>query len=461
MKKAIGLLAGLAWIFLVFLPQPGLGAEFTLGGNLVLHAVWDSTQTNNSYNQFILRNNDPNFQHGRLKFSSEKSRLYFLIKGPQVWGAKTSGYIEWDFCEGGSVSTAPGALGFSPQKSRPALRHAMFRLNWPSTELLMGQYWGLLSEEFPEIATPQPLGKFGGIPTYREPQIRLSQKFCNGFEAAVALSEPMNGAHGIFLVPDQVANGNIYTGESSETPRVTGRLKYEQDLWGKGASFGVLRPFTARLGASWQRSRFRAVDADGRIFGQNNYANIRVRQPDQQYLNPWIVEGSIFAPLIPTYSPNLAGTLSLLTQWYVGAGVDFVAEDLPQNTSYLNSQYLDGKTLVGDRVLMQKYGGLVQLQYYFTNQWFLNSAWTMQKAFGVDLDRWSGFRQYNPAADPVKFNQHYYLTLWFRPIQALKFGVEYAYIRTDYFQRTAPLAGQHTSDFGEDHHIMFVSFFFF
>ena len=34
----------------------------------------------------------------------------------------------------------------------PRLRHAMFRLNWPETELMFGQYWGMFSEFAPETA---------------------------------------------------------------------------------------------------------------------------------------------------------------------------------------------------------------------------------------------------------------------------------------------------------------------
>ena len=64
------------------------------------------------------------------------------------------------------------------------------------------------------------------------------------------------------------------------------------------------------------------------------------------------------------------------------------------------------------------------------------------------------------------------LTLWYRPIQALKFGLQYSYGRTDYFQKlnnpTAAnlnvLGGQMSAgatDFGEAHRVQFVAFMFF
>ena len=41
-----------------------------------------------------------------------------------------------------------------------------------------------------------------------------------------------------------------------------------------------------------------------------------------QYLNPWMVMGTLFIPVIPTQSANLAGTASILTQWWIGQGVE-------------------------------------------------------------------------------------------------------------------------------------------
>ena len=41
-----------------------------------------------------------------------------------------------------------------------------------------------------------------------------------------------------------------------------------------------------------------------------------------QYLNPWLAMGTLFIPVIPTQSANLAGTASILTQWWIGQGVE-------------------------------------------------------------------------------------------------------------------------------------------
>jgi hypothetical protein len=434
-------------------PAAGMAAEFDLGGYIELYAIWDSTQVNSNISQLIARDNDPTMHHGRLKMSAERSRMNFTIKGPQLWGAKTSGFIEWDFDGAGQQYSMTGGGWASPNKPRIRVRHTMFRLNWPETELMMGLYWSLLSEDAPEAAKPGTSG-ITGILWFREPQIRLSQKFLGVFDLGVSIANPGNGPDGITIAADQV-NTNPYPGESSETPRVSGRLKYEQDLWGKAPYYGIPRGFSARLAAAWQRSRYRDVPFNGRMFAGNNYVAVAAAQQSQQYLNPWMANASLFIPILTTSTPNLAGTMSLLTYWYIGQGLDLGKEATPANSSYLLFTNEVGGVRMGERQLAQKFGGFVQLQYYFTNQWYVNFLGGMNRVYGVDRDSWIG----TPGADPSKYNEHCYATLWYRPIQALKFGLEYTYARTGYFQKV--LTTTQADDVGENHRLLFVGFYFF
>jgi len=481
-KKAITILVLLA---VLALPMAAMAAtEFSLGGYVKMEVIWDSTQVNKNLLAFINRNNDANFQHGRLKFTAENTRMSFTVKGPKVFGAASTAYIEWDFDNHANeyiMTGTPGGGWASPNKARLGVRHAFFKLNWPETELLMGAYWSVLTEEVPETAN------FGacttaGQPFLREPQIRLTQTAGIGggkLTASLALAAVENGLWGIGINQTQAAT-NAYGGESTETPKVEGRIKYDIDLWGKAAFWGVPRPFSIRAGAAWWKERFRSFAATGAALGRrfgtgagenDRFMNVSVSQRDQQYLDHWLVEGSVFIPLIPTHSANLAGTMSLLTQWWVGAGLDGYFEDFPNGSSYLNWVAGPAAARVGDRQLLQRYGGFIQLQYYFTNQWYANAVWGINRAMGVDRDRWMD--AYTNAAannDPVKTNQHFYLALWYRPIQALKFGLEYTYVRTDYFQQAganvnaasggvAP-TGTPTS-LGENHRVLFCGFLFF
>ncbi len=100
---------------------------------------------------------------------SIQTRLKGSITAPDAFGAKTSGVLEADFF--GNENNNFGDLnGFR-------LRHAFVKLNWKSTELLVGQYWHpmFIAESFPGVLsfnTGAPFQAFS-----RNPQIRVSKTF--------------------------------------------------------------------------------------------------------------------------------------------------------------------------------------------------------------------------------------------------------------------------------------------
>ncbi len=74
--------------------------------------------------------------------------------------------------------------------------------------------------------------------------------------------------------------------------------------------------------------------------------------------------------------------------------------------------------------------------------------------------------------DQLKLWQEYNLTLWYRPVEALKFGLTYAYERSDFLQKInnpttvaagvfVPQDSRGATNVGESHRIQFVAFMFF
>ncbi|MFH1119983.1 MAG: hypothetical protein V1775_09165 [Bacteroidota bacterium] len=100
---------------------------------------------------------------------SIQTRLRGAITGPDAFGAKTSGVLEADFF-GNAGSGLDDVNGFR-------LRHAFVKLNWKSTELLVGQYWHpmFIAESFPGVVSFNTGAPFQ--PFSRNPQIRLSRSF--------------------------------------------------------------------------------------------------------------------------------------------------------------------------------------------------------------------------------------------------------------------------------------------
>src|SRR5271157_4952631 len=171
MKKTILVLVVLA----LLIPASAFAAtEFSLGGFIKLDTFWDSTQNTKNANVPIGRNNDQLYQHGLYGMTAQGSRFNFTIKGPNLWGATTTGFIEMDF-DGGGDARVSNTASYTPR-----LRHAMFRLNWPETELMFGQYWGMFSEFSPECSGDAAF-MYHGWSFQRTPQIRLTQKFAGNW----------------------------------------------------------------------------------------------------------------------------------------------------------------------------------------------------------------------------------------------------------------------------------------
>ena len=377
-------------IFLVILalaiPSAALAAtEFSLGGYIKLDTFWDSTQNSSLMHTAPARSNNQADEHGRFNARAQESRFNFTIKGPKLWGAQTTGFIEMDF-----DGTPDDAAVSSSGTWNARLRHAMFRLNWPETELLMGQYWGLFSSWWIESAEDGPFIMQGSA-LDRIPQIRVTQTFAGDWSVAGLVGLP----YGATLDNAAPYSANANNGSAAESPQLQGNVTYAHDWWGKAAYYGVPKPFTATVSAGWERAINRQNGAFAlKTFGAKQLcACLGDQDINQKYVNPWMVQGALFIPVIPTHSANLAGTASILGEFFVGQGVEVFG--ITGNTTNLYKLQSDDTY---NPTLMNRFGGFVQGQYYFTNQWYLNAAYGLTRIFGVDrTDKRAGKFQHWPS----------------------------------------------------------------
>jgi len=452
-----------AVVLALLVPSLAMAAtEFSLGGFIKLDAMWDSDNTvGKNLNGPAARNNANGSKHGRMKFTAQGSRFSFTIKGPDLWGAKTTGFIEMDFdsAEAGvsNVATSGASKSYTPR-----LRHAMFRFNWPTSELLFGQYFSMFSEWYAESAEDGPL-QATGTPTARMAQVRFTQTFMSDWTVAALVGD----ANSALLGSTTYTNTALNNGQYAETPQVQGKIKYAHDFWGKAAYYGKPIPFTIQFVGGWQRNVQRTGVQAAQTFGEGNFftGNINLKN---QYVNPWLAMGSMFIPVIPTSSANLAGTASILTQWWIGQGVEaFGFTGVNSNVYRFNNNFFG--QLNYDVELLNKYGGFVEGQYYFSNQWFVNALYGISKVFNVSRARFQqgsaiglGGMENAFTGDIPSTIQQASATLWYRPIQAIKFGLQYSYMATSYLQMTTvPGATPNSTRFGDDHRVEFVGFFYF
>lgn len=432
--------------------------EFSLGGFIKLDAYWDSTGNTKNINQPTPRNNDPNSQHGNLRFTAQGSRFNFTIKGPKVFGAQTTGFIEMDF-DSTTDSNASASNNYIPR-----MRHAMFRFNWPDSELLFGQYWSLFCSWYSESVQDGPF-QVTGTPTARIPQIRFTQKFMQDWSVMALVGNANNyGAAPFNAGYSAVAGGATTNGGSAETPQIQGSVKYEHDFWGKAAYYGKPIPLTVQITGGWQRNTAKSQNLVlSTLDGANVNNNARM---NSTHVDPWLAMASLFIPVIPTHSANLAGTASLLAQGWIGQGVSAFGFTGDATTVFqFNNNLANGQFALFDPQLVKRMGGFIQGQYYFNNQWFMNVAYALTHTYGVDQSRNQfGFQNYayNGLNNQLNSSQEIDAALWYRPIQAIKFGLQYSYVQTNYWTRVvAPANTWNASNVGNEHRVEFAGYFFF
>ena len=386
-------------------------------------------------------------------------------------------------------------------------------------KLLFGQYWSVNSELIPETADSGGYCLYGAT-QLRVPQVRYTQKFGNGFDASLALCSPQNGRWGL-----NVDANNPIEGETSETPMVEAKVRFEQDLYGKAGWYGKPRAFYVGLGAGYFRSRNQASNFtntqsatfynQGVYFspfagpgfiqdtwhqtsavtttnnwgtlGTNNFATpaavlappaalplvptsqtvtaTNTMRANMRYHDHWLFLLENFAPIIPTVSKNLAGSLSLAHQWWIGQGVAAWRLALPGNDRFYNFAALGGGTNFNYNMsLLKMYGGYLQLQYYWTEPIYTNINFGFSKSFGFNQARSNvapgGFFYANPIGyDPINSTWQAGVTQWYRPVAAVKFALQYTYQRVNYMQITT--VGSNTSNVGQNHNFMANAWYMF
>jgi hypothetical protein len=206
-----------------------------LGGYVNWTALYDSRQTVSlregqfllyPANQLIDKYGADVNAKANFNFLSVQTRLNAKISGPEILGAKSSGFIEAEFF-GTSDGDANGLR----------LRHAFVGLQWTSTYLLLGQYWHPM---FVPEAFPQTISFNTGVPFQpfsRNPQIRLVQSIGK-----------VNLILSMYSQRDFTSNGPA--GFASTYLRNSGipgtdfqfQLKLEKFLFGAGVDYKSLTP---------------------------------------------------------------------------------------------------------------------------------------------------------------------------------------------------------------------------
>jgi len=164
------------------------------------------------------------------------TRLVGTVTGPDAFGAKTSGVIEAEF-----FGNANG------NENVFRLRHAIARLDWPKTQLALGQFWHPLfvTDCFPGVLsfnTGMPFQPFA-----RNPQVRLTQKLgkeLNLIVAAISQTEAFVSSGSGTNIALGAATGSQAYISNAVVPNLHAQLQYKTKafLAGIALDYKSLRP---------------------------------------------------------------------------------------------------------------------------------------------------------------------------------------------------------------------------
>jgi len=355
-----------------------------------------------SYNQ----NQTLNDQYGNWYSAAGETRLNFLIKGPDGGGAKTSAFIEGDF-RGAQSNTGYGTF---------SLRHAFMTLAWPNATLTAGQTWQRWGANFSFAAVGQLIGfaELGPMNKgQRQPRLDYEQRFGPGFSAALAVianSNTLGNGNG------QVVNNNT----RSQYPWAEGEFKYSTSKCGVIGPYGLM----AAIGGFYGQSRI----AYQTLFNNQVGGAQPIRYSDTT-VNAWGISLKSFIPVIPEKNKNKKGALAVsgslfygqnMVDWFGNGANPYIAPGLgsgnPTPANIFLSPSYESPT---------SYGGWGQVTYFFTDKFFADGFFAYTR---------NNLSQPYMNANPNQPQDitHLIFNLNYDQNQAVRFGLEYAWVKTRY-----------------------------
>lgn len=206
--------------------EPAFGIKFS--GYVKSDLFWDSRQTVDIREGHFLLYPKPEMldpagddinAKASYNFLNIQSRIRLDIKGPDALGAKTSGAIEGEF------------FGMSDNDINGfRLRHAYVKLNWKTTELMVGQMWHpmFITSCYPDVVSFNTGAPF--LVFSRNPQVRLTQDIKNFRFYVTALSQLDFKSTG----PDGPSSKYI---RNSAIPSMNLNIEYSKKNTEKGKEF--------------------------------------------------------------------------------------------------------------------------------------------------------------------------------------------------------------------------------
>ncbi len=349
-----------------------------------------------------------------------ETRLNFLVKGPGLWGAKTSAFIEGDFR---GVATGNGYGGFE-------LRHAFMTLKWSSAELMIGQNWQQWG--MPYYGAWIGCNDFRAfLRGWRMPQMAFRYFFTKELNAMIGITSATEwSGTGTFPYVRQFNDGYA----RSNWPGLMGEIAYWSDRAGKIGSNNL----KFGLGAYFGKEK-KVYDTAAGTAAALPATTAGGYQDDM--INAWIAAFRYSVPIIPEKQGNKAMALLLNGNFFIGQNIQGPGwMGLNQNVS--QGSYWGPNNEASAPTM---YGLFSQLSFWFTDKLSINGLYGYLK---YNYSSWGRGAANDAAAqarrDLPNMLQQYGVTLLWDANQAIRFGLGWSNLFTSYNGNgpAAPYAGR-------------------
>jgi len=366
---------------------------------------------------------------GNFFMSAGQTEINFLVKGPDAWGAKTMAFISGDFT--GQWATA--------NQGTFDMKFAFIKLNWPTANLTIGQVpsptanlptWSGNTLNF---SSTTPFNK--GTPNTQ--QIMFQQNFAKTwfFDIGLINGGQMNGM--------AIGNTGVSNWSNSGMPFLAGDIGYATDSCGMVGPWKMLFSLGGFIGQSKEQyiSQVAAGTTPQRWSSKN--------------VNAWLVEFKSTIPIIPQKKENKAGALLASFNAFTSQNGDSQLNFAPGSGGFAYTYGAPATAPSGSQAPVIT-GGLAHLQYWFTNQVYVNGF------YGYYRQNWSE-TQALAATARINNNQQIIGNIMYDVNPALRIGFEYINTYTRYASLQQLVAGtnQAYDTKGINHSFRVGAFYFF
>lgn len=413
----------------------------TLYGFVEADSIYDSTRSLNDTagNSLIARAGTAAGDNPRVTFGARNSRIGLRLKAPEFHGVRATAQLESDFL--GTqlpVSTYSNGLSPSPYGTEAAyltnptfrIRHMNLKIETPVVDLLFGQYWQLFGWQPLYNPTTVEIQGVAGEVYARTPQIRISKTvkaYPVTFEIAVAAVRPVQ--------------------RDSGTPDGEAGLRLAIDSWTALQTVGSTGTQLSSLSiAGTGLLRHVAVNA----FSPTG-ASVGDTTTD---LTMGGATAEAFIPIIPATKDDKFTSFAVQGEFASGYGIADMYTGLtggvgfPSPTKGTYSADIDPGIVTFDYA--GKLHGIQWTSYLLGAQWYLPA--TDGKVFisgnyshmnSVNMHYYAVGTIGSPTS-LMGSEDFYDVNLFFDPMPAVRFGLEYANTRTGYVdgQHATNLRGQ-------------------